>query len=140
MGCLEAAAAEIDGRTKWIDGPEPVMIDGETYEPLSRTFIPSRLDYNPFLRDTNYRSRLMSLPEPLRSQLLHGDFEIGKSDAERQVIPSAWVEAAQARWTKDAPRLKMLSLGVDIAQGGARWGRMSNVVHRDCKLEGKVTE
>jgi|SRR5215510_6060667 len=61
--------------------------------------IPSaRLDDNPYLRHTAYRARVMALPEPLRSKLLKGDFLAGRQDAEFQVIPSAWIAAAQERW------------------------------------------
>lgn len=42
--------------------------------PQSRTFIPSRISDNPYLLGTGYLSQLQSLPEPLRSQMLNGDF------------------------------------------------------------------
>ena len=105
--------------TIWTDGPEPVEHEGEMQTPLSRTFIPSRLDDNPYLRDTNYRAQLMSMPEPLRSQLLHGDFLAGREDDEWQVIPSDWVRLAQDRWTPITHKQRMLAMGVDVAQGGA---------------------
>lgn len=104
-------------RTIWVDGLAPVQIEGETVTPLSRTFIPSRLDDNPYLKDTNYRAQLQSMPEPLRSQLLHGDFLAGREDDEWQVIPSSWIRAAQERW-KGPPRTEMKAIGADIAQGG----------------------
>lgn len=105
-------------KTVWCDRPDPVEIEGQVQIPLSRTFIPSRLDDNPYLKETNYRAQLMSMPEPLRSQLLHGDFLAGREDDEWQVIPSEWVKLAQARWKEPAGK-KMLALGVDVAQGGA---------------------
>lgn len=104
-------------KTIWCDGPEPVTIDGEEYQPLSRTFIPSKLDDNPYLRETNYRAQINSMPEPLRSQLLKGDFLAGRQDDEWQVIPSAWVRAAQERW-QGRPKSTMRALGIDVAQGG----------------------
>jgi hypothetical protein len=62
----------------------------------------------------------MGLPEPLRSKLLEGDFLSGSADAAQQVIPWSWIEAAQKDWTPDGARgLKMTTLGVDVAQGGA---------------------
>jgi len=86
--------------------------------PLSRTFIPSRISDNPYLTGTGYMATLQSLPEPLRSQMLYGDFSAGVKDDPWQVLPTAWVEAAMARWKKkDAPG-KMLSLGCDVALGG----------------------
>lgn len=113
-------AIVVYGETEWVDGPGTYERDGEEYTAMSRTFIPARLDDNPYLRDTNYRAVLQGLPEPLRSQLLHGDFLAGREDHEWQVIPSAWVEAAQQRW-RDAPTTtrRMLAVSADIALGGA---------------------
>jgi len=34
------------------------------------------------------------------------------------VIPTAWIEAAQARWREHAVRQPMTAIGVDVAQGG----------------------
>jgi len=86
--------------------------------PLSRTFIPSRITDNPYLLGTGYMATLQAMPEPLRSQMLYGDFSAGVKDDPWQVCPTAWVEAAMARWKrKDAPG-KMQSLGVDVALGG----------------------
>lgn len=112
--CVTAA----NGRTIWVDGPGLHKVDTLELEATSRTFIPARLDDNPYLRSTNYRAQIMSLDEPLRSKLLEGDFLAGKQDAERQVIPSSWIEAAQARWKPEGKKGKMLALGVDVAQGG----------------------
>lgn len=86
--------------------------------PQSRTFVPSSIGDNPFLVRTNYMSTLQNLPEPLRSQMLYGDFQAGMSDDPWQVIPTAWVEAAQARWTDRVPKPNCTSLGVDVARGG----------------------
>ena len=61
---------------------------------------------------------LQSLPEPLRSQMLYGDFNAGIEDDPWQVIPTAWVEAAQARWKRPDKLAAMDSLGVDVARGG----------------------
>lgn len=109
----------IGDKLQWCETPEPIVVDGETYTPRSHTFIPSRLSDNPYLRDTGYRERLQSMPEPLRSQLLKGDFLAGREDAANQVIPTAWVEAAQARWSRGRGKgVPMVSIGVDVAQGG----------------------
>ncbi|MGA0595618.1 terminase large subunit domain-containing protein [Enterovirga sp. CN4-39] len=121
-------AVYVDPDTVWIDEPEfdedgkpkPVIINGEEYTPRSRTFIPARLEDNPFLERTGYRASLQSLPEPLRSQLLKGDFLAGRKDDDWQVIPTAWIEAAQARWTpQPPPGREMTSLAADSAEGGA---------------------
>jgi hypothetical protein len=98
---------------------------GSTIRPLSRTFIPARVTDNPDLMATGYLAQLQGLPEPLRSQLLEGDFRAGVQDDPWQVIPTAWVEAAQKRWERhrlikegppDGARLE--ALGVDVARGG----------------------
>ncbi|MGL4668941.1 MAG: terminase, partial [Saezia sp.] len=87
--------------------------------PKSRTFIPSRVSDNPYLMETDYMLTLQSLPEPLRSQMLHGDFNAGVQDDPWQVIPTAWVEAAQGRWRRPDRLEAMSSMGVDVARGGA---------------------
>lgn len=118
-GELRWCVTSAKGETIWVEGAGVFTIDGMDLEATSRTFIPARLDDNPYLKGTNYRAQIMSLDEPLRSKLLQGDFLAGKQDDERQVIPSSWIEAAQARWkAMQRPKLKMLALGVDVAQGG----------------------
>jgi hypothetical protein len=87
--------------------------------PLSRTFIPSKVSDNPYLAGTGYMNTLQSMPEPLRSQMLYGDFQAGIQDDPWQVIPTAWVEAAQARWSLPNRLPEMQSLGIDVARGGA---------------------
>ena len=109
--------AVIDGEDTEVDGPEVIEHNGETIRPQSRTFIRSSVTDNPFLSETGYIATLQALPEPLRSQMLRGDFLAGKQDNPWQVIPTAWVEAAQARWTPKAPG-PMDSMGVDVARGG----------------------
>lgn len=96
----------------YADNPDLVI------QPMSRTFIPSRVRDNPFLTGTGYMSTLQALPEPLRSQMLNGDFKAGMEDDIWQVIPTRWVELAQARWKPLSPKPEMLSLGVDVARGG----------------------
>ncbi len=87
--------------------------------PLSRTFIPARVEDNAYLAGTNYVAQLNAMPEPLRSQLLYGDMEAGLEDDPWQVIPTAWVQAAQARWTSQPPPGQpQTALGVDVARGG----------------------
>ena len=90
----------------------------EIIKPESRTFIPSRITDNQFLVSTGYMAQLQAMPEPLRSQMLLGDFEAGMEDDPWQVIPTKWVEIAQARWKERTPRGEMLAMGVDVARGG----------------------
>jgi hypothetical protein len=109
----------LDDKLTWVDGPEPFMHEGERIVPRSRTFVPGRLVDNPILAATDYGARLQALPEPLRSQLLYGDFSAGMSDDPWQVIPTAWVRDAMRRWTPRPPEgLPMTCVGVDVARGG----------------------
>lgn len=110
--------ATIDGKDREVPSGAPFEHEGETIQPMSRTFIPSRVTDNPYLMGTGYMSALQALPEPLRSQMLNGDFSAGLEDDPFQVIPTAWVEAAMARWVRPAKLAPMDSLGVDVARGG----------------------
>lgn len=107
-----------DGKDEEVAGPQPVMVDGEQVFPKSRTFINSNVDDNLFLQITGYRATLQQLPEPLRSQMLRGDFQAGRTDPVWQLVPTEWVKAAQARWTKRDAKGEMTSLGFDPARGG----------------------
>jgi hypothetical protein len=110
--------AMVDGKEQWLESGTPFEHKGELIRPSSRTFIPSRITDNPYLVGTNYMTTLQALPEPLRSQMLYGDFAAGMGEDPWQVIPTAWVEAAMARWKDKSPKGEMLSMGVDVARGG----------------------
>lgn len=102
-----------------VDGPDPITINGVTFTPISRTFIPARVTDNPYLMETGYVQQLQALPEPLRSQLLLGDFRAGINDDPWQVVPSAWIEDAMRRWEHHPqPTLTLSALGIDVAEGG----------------------
>ena len=110
-----------DGKDTPVSGPEPVPDPekpGKFLTPESRTFIRSRVTDNDFLMDTNYEATLQMLPEPLRSQMLNGDFTAGKEEDAFQVIPSSWIKAAQERWTEMGRDCAMDSVGEDVARGG----------------------
>ena len=108
-----------DGDPVWVEGPGQYdRGDGTRSTAKSRTFIPSSLADNAYLRDTDYRSRVEALPEPMRSAMLNGNFMAARKDDAFQVVPSEWIRAAQARWTEDGVKGAMISLGVDVAQGG----------------------
>lgn len=95
----------------------PVVFDGDTYYPRSRSFIPG--DMLDLLKATGYANTLATLPEPLRSIYLKGDFGAAKQDARWQLIPTRWVEAANGRWAqryKDRGQLQMV--GLDPSMGG----------------------
>jgi len=111
------------GELRWFkrlqDGRD-VETGSDDPDGVSRTFIPARLKDNPFLGD-DYRRRLQLLPEPHRSQLLNGDWQAGQVDDAYQVIPTAWIKAAMARWSEAGrPALGGLKpiVGVDVARGG----------------------
>ena len=110
--------AVIDGKDTPVESGKPFTHKGELITPQSRTFIPSHVEDNPFLMATGYKATLQALPEPLRSQMLKGDFTAGKEDNIWQVIPTAWVEAAQSRWMDNGRKGPMDSVGVDVARGG----------------------
>jgi hypothetical protein len=113
-------AVMVKGKPRWVDGPGVHMVDGEQYTALSFTFVPASLKDNPFRDTPEYRARLQSLPEPLRSQLLYGMFDAGQEDDPWQAIPTAWVQAAMNRHTSVPPvGVPMCAIGVDVAQGGS---------------------
>lgn len=111
-----------DGAPVWVerDGittDAPVHLLGR--EVLSFTFIPAALTDNPYRDTAEYRAKIDSLPEPLRSQLKYGDFAAGVQDDLNQCIPTEWVKEAQRRWKpQPSPEIPMCAIGVDVAQGG----------------------
>ena len=115
---LDGVEVEVDGGAPFWHTPKGGG-EREWIQPMSRTFIPARIEDNPFLMRTNYKANLQALPEPLRSKMLAGDFNAGKEDNPYQVIPTAWVLAAQARWkVRSKPDVAMSAIGVDVARGG----------------------
>lgn len=149
-GELRYFATVGDNRDYEVAGPQPFIIkrlaNGESVPwyrfnpalyspeeiitPESRTFIHARVTDNPYYMQTNYLQKLQSLPEPLRSQMMNGDFFAGIEDDARQVIPSLWVMQAQARWKERADlyrsgaakRPPQDSIGADVARGGNMGG------------------
>ncbi len=111
--------ATLAGEDVEVDSGDPFMQGEELVTPMSRTFIPSRISDNPHLTGTGYMSTLQSLPEPLRSQMLYGDFLAGVEDDAWQVIPTAWVQAAMDRWTSEGVEPAMDAIGVDVSRGGS---------------------
>ncbi len=85
----------------------------------TRTFIPGEmLD---LLVATGYQNTLATLPEPLRSIYLKGDFNAAREDDRWQLVPTAWVLAAFKRYEQRQPAgLGPISaIGVDVAMQGA---------------------
>lgn len=117
--------AILDGKMRWLRSGDPVEHKNErtgeveVIRPRSRTFIPGRVDDNVHLAQTGYKAVLQGMPEPLRSQMLYGDFQAGMQDDPWQVIPSEWIRKAQARWKPDGRGEQTLSaIGIDPARGG----------------------
>lgn len=104
---------------EWVEKSGEYAFAGETYTAKSYTFIPASLTDNPYRNTKEYRAQLQSLPEPLRSQLLYGDFQAGLEDEANQCIPTSWIRAAQDRWQERPPDgIPMCSIGVDCSGGG----------------------
>lgn len=118
----------INGEDTEVDGPGPHVIAGEP-RPVtarSRTYLPASLDDNPDLARTGYASVLAGLPEELRRAYRDGDFTVGLKDGDFQVIPTAWIIAAQNRWTPDGHKdFAMTAMGFDPAGGGADAAELS---------------
>lgn len=125
---------------------EDLPVLGRVYA-KSRTFVPARLSDNPQLLATDYGSQLNSMPEPLRSQLLYGDFDLKVVDRPWQLIPTAWVIAAQARWSKSLIKDRPIEqIGGDIARSQTTGGdktvlypRHQNVIFPALAVPGNKT-
>ncbi len=108
----------IEGKDKELENGDRVEVDGEMVQPESRTFIPARVEDNVYYMESGYKTTLQALPEPLRSQMLRGDFTAGMEEDPWQVIPEAWVRQAMERWEPLTTKRPMDSMGVDVARGG----------------------
>lgn len=116
-GELRWVVTDSDG-DRWVDGPEPVEVRGKMVKPTSRTYIPSTLQDNPFLKDTGYEATLDALPEEIHA-ILMGGFKASFKDQVGQIIPTDWIRQAQARWSKYPPKgVPMCALGIDPSGGG----------------------
>jgi hypothetical protein len=101
-----------------VDTRGPHLLRGQKVCARSRTYLPAQLDDNPDLAATGYAAVLGGLPEELRRAYRDGDFSVGLKDHDFQVIPTAWIEAAQRRWRGHKPDGAMTAIAVDVAQGG----------------------
>jgi hypothetical protein len=110
--------AMVDGKEVEREDGRPLAWKKEIIHPKSRSFLPAFVQDNPYLMATNYVTTLQGLPEPMRSQLLFGDFSVGREDDAFQVIPTGWVKDAMNRWTPEGKRDRLSAVGVDIAHGG----------------------
>lgn len=109
--------ARVDDRDVFYRSPEDAPEDLKNVL-KRRTFFHASLKDNPVLLASGYESTIEALPEPLRS-LLKGNFNAARIVDPWQVIPTAWVKAAQARWVEQEPEAALLSsVGIDVARGG----------------------
>jgi hypothetical protein len=109
-----------EGKDMEVDGHGPHDIGGRPTFAKSRTFIRAGLSDNPDLAmDGQYEAMLSQLPKELRDAYRDGRFDVTLKDEAFQTIPTAWVRAAQERWTERPPEgVPMCAIGVDVAQGG----------------------
>lgn len=111
--------AMLDDQDREVESSEPFTYKGDRITPTSRTFIPATLEDNIFLMRTGYKQVLQSLPEPLRSQLLKGDFSLSRRGDVWKVIPASWVDLAMERWRdRPQPSTPLTAVGVDLVYGG----------------------
>ena len=118
-GELRWVISDADGNDEWVDGPDDVReVGGKIIRPTSRTYIPASIKDNPYYVDTDYERQVEAMPEPYRSLLL-GGFRAQFRDAESQLLPSAWIKAAQARWKPEGWKdFEMTAMALDPAGGG----------------------
>jgi hypothetical protein len=93
---------------------------GNLIPPRSRTFIPAALEDNPELMRTGYMAVLDAMPKELRDAMRHGKFSASLRDNPHQLIPTAWIMAAQERWEEDGWKKfgSMTAMAFDPAGGG----------------------
>lgn len=108
----------LDGKDTEVENGEPFVHKNERIVPRSRTFIPARVEDNPFYIESGYKATLQALPEPLRTKLLYGDFTAGREDNPYQLIPTDWLELAIARFDARNKENVLSSMGVDVSRGG----------------------
>lgn len=117
-GELRWYVTDAEGKDMEVSGPKPVLIGGRLRNPLSRTFLPSAVSDNLYLASSGYADVLDALPEPLRSQMRDGSFNLKRADDPYQAVPTAWIRAAQTRWRQRDDKGIMTACGFDVARGG----------------------
>ncbi len=108
------------GEIRWfttVDGKDTEVPEG-TEGAESRTFFPAKVSDNPIYMAQGYANTLAAMPEPLRSQLLHGDFGAGVEADPWQIIPRDWIAAARQRWQEQRDPGPCSGVGMDVARGG----------------------
>jgi hypothetical protein len=109
----------INGADTEVDGPGPHQIDGKPTMAKSRTFIRGRLEENVALAQSGYDATRAAAPKGMRAAYRDGNFEESLADAPNQVIPRAWVLAAQKRRRpKPTAGIPMCAIAADASGGG----------------------
>ncbi len=117
-GELRWVVSDEDGKDRWVDGPGKYPVGEKMVDATSRTYIPARVDDNPYYVASGYQKQLDAMPEPYRSLLL-GGFRTQFTDAPNQIIPTSWVIEAQKRWRPKPPDgIPQCAIGVDCSGGG----------------------
>lgn len=108
-----------DGKDRECQKGDSAVIGGVTVYAQSRTYIPSKFTDNPYYNAEEYAKTLAALPPEVREILVTGNFMLARQDQAFQVFPTAWVKAAQERWTPTKPHnVPMCAMGVDASGGG----------------------
>lgn len=117
-GELRWFVTDDEDRDMEVDGPGEHEVGGKMRFAQSRTYIPSGVSDNPFINEQEYRKQLDSLPAEER-KILMGGFRSSFKDKDFQLIPTAWVVAAQERWQALPPKnVPLCAIGADVASGG----------------------
>lgn len=119
-----------DGEVRWFD------IDNRETEPhalgaVSRTCVRSTVHDNVFLlRDPQYLRNLEASDPVLKAKLLHGSWDVEAPDAAFAVFPTAWIDAAFARYEAGSVNnARATAWGLDVAHGG----RDNSVLAMKCR-------
>lgn len=109
-----------NGTDRECEQGETAIIQGIEIHAQSRTYIPSQFTDNPYYSKEEYSKQLGQLPAEVRARLISGNFMLARTDQPFQVIPTAWIREAQARWTPKPPDgIPMCAIGLDVGGGGA---------------------
>jgi hypothetical protein len=91
----------------------PVHVDGKDYNPFSMSYIFSSALNNPYLGQ-KYYDQLDSLPEVMRRAFKFGDWTVGDTDSDFQLIPTDWIFKAIERG-RNMERRAVSAVGADVA-------------------------
>lgn len=113
-GELRWCVVDDDDIDMWVEGPGEYEVNGRMVKALSRTFIPAKLEDNPFQDTPEYRAQLDGLPRHMRDAIRDGNFLSVRKDHHLQLIPTTWIQAAMDRWTSEVPDVPMCTIAADM--------------------------